>query len=85
MARELGAVLLAVMLVLAGCSGIMPSSGTDQSPTTAVYLSDAPIDDFEHLNVTVTKVGVSTQEFEQEYEYEQEREDNASEAEIEAA
>lgn len=75
------------MLVLAGCSGA-PFSGTDgqtSEPTTALYLSDAPIDDFEHLNVTITKVGVTNQEFEQESEREIKHDGNASETEIEAA
>ncbi|GGL63651.1 DUF4382 domain-containing protein [Halocalculus aciditolerans] len=50
---------VAAMLVLAGCSGGMPGGG-EQSGSMAFYVSDQPgaIDDFEHLNVTVTKVGV---------------------------
>lgn len=74
-----GPVLVAILLVLAGCSGgvtsgsptpdatsqedggtgsgMNPSSGTGQ---IAFYISDEPnaIDDFEHLNVTITKVGL---------------------------
>lgn len=64
--------------------------GNGRSNVTAddgTVLSDAPVDDFEYLNVTITKVGVTNQEFEQEVEREIESEcdGNASKSEIEAA
>lgn len=52
-----GALALAVVLVLAGCSGFV---GGGERGTLQFYVSDQQnaIDDFEHLNVTVTKVGL---------------------------
>ncbi|WP_226482074.1 DUF4382 domain-containing protein [Natrinema amylolyticum] len=62
-------VLVAALVVTAGCTGGMGGNvGTDESTdgsssegtgTVAFYLSDEPnaIDDFEHLNVTITAVG----------------------------
>lgn len=69
MRKKLLAVLMASMLVLAGCSGVDtgpgesgdPSDGVsgDATGTISFYISDQQnaIDDFEHLNVTVTMVG----------------------------
>lgn len=79
MKRTIATVLLAAMLVLAGCSGGVESGTTAETngtETTAVgdagtttetasmgtvnvYVSDErnAIDQFEHLNVTITKVG----------------------------
>lgn len=65
--QTLAAVLVAALLVLAGCSGLATppadeSSGVTDDATGSVefYVSDDPtvIDDFEHLNVTITKVGL---------------------------
>jgi len=64
--NRLASVLMAVMLVLAGCSGAPglsggPSDGTSEEASTVnFYVSDEEnaIDDFEHLNVTITKVGL---------------------------
>jgi hypothetical protein len=68
----LTAILLATLVVLAGCSGgVGPGVGStdDATATTAMegsgsgtvqfYISDQPsaINDFEHLNVTITQVG----------------------------
>jgi hypothetical protein len=65
------AVLLAALLVLAGCTGgpggadpagSTPDDGlaADASGTVQFYVSDAPnaIGEFEHLNVTITTVGL---------------------------
>jgi hypothetical protein len=64
----LAAILIATLVVLAGCTGGVgpgagPSDDTTESTagtgTVQFYISDQPsaIDDFEHLNVTITKVG----------------------------
>ncbi|MFB6118866.1 DUF4382 domain-containing protein [Halosegnis sp.] len=56
MRQTVAAVLLAGLLALAGCStGVDPASGTG---TVNFYVSDQPgaLEDFEHLNVTVTEV-----------------------------
>ncbi|MDX1745712.1 MAG: DUF4382 domain-containing protein, partial [Halobacteriales archaeon] len=66
----LGSVLLASLLVLAGCTAGLPLGSDGQSATTVIYLSDAPIDEFEYLNVTVSKVGISDREFDLEVEQE---------------
>ncbi|MFB6269005.1 MAG: DUF4382 domain-containing protein [Halobacterium sp.] len=56
------AVTLAVtaLLVTAGCSGLMPGAGDGEggAGTVAFYVSDQPgaIEDFDHLNVTITQV-----------------------------
>ncbi|TMT77915.1 DUF4382 domain-containing protein [Haloterrigena sp. H1] len=71
--RTIQLVLVASLVAIAGCAGGMggnpgtdaptdDSSMTDSSGgtgTAAFYVSDEPsvIDDFEHLNVTITKVG----------------------------
>ncbi|PCR91845.1 DUF4382 domain-containing protein [Natrinema ejinorense] len=71
--RTIQLLLVAALVALAGCTGGMggdltngsttdDSSITDSSDgagTAAFYVSDEPnaIDDFEHLNVTITKVG----------------------------
>lgn len=68
--QALHAVVVASIVLLAGCAGGIansptPDAGqTDSSPTTdagtvAFYISDEEnaIDDFQHLNVTVTRVG----------------------------
>jgi hypothetical protein len=68
MRRQFAAALVALMLVTAGCSGFggpgdggEPGDGTSGDATGSItfYISDQPgaIDDFEHLNVTVTRVG----------------------------
>lgn len=61
--------MVAVLVVLAGCTGGVTPTDTSRSDdagtvgsgdgTVRLYVSDAPnaIDDFEHLNVTITKVG----------------------------
>lgn len=64
------ALLAAVLVLLAGCAASVPGDPTtapsgddglaaDSTGGVAFYLSDQPnaIDDFEHLNVTVTQVG----------------------------
>jgi len=66
--QTLAAVLAAAMLLLAGCAGGVGTGATDGSTddqtagdaTVNFYISDRPgaIEDFEHLNVTVTKVGL---------------------------
>lgn len=70
--RIYGTILMAGLLVLAGCTGGMtggphpaPTStagtaGNGSTGTIAFYISDEPnaIEDFLHLNVTVTKVGL---------------------------
>lgn len=68
----LAAILIATLVVLAGCTGgVGPGVGssddttgtatTDGSGTGTVqfYISDQPsaIEDFDHLNVTITQVG----------------------------
>ncbi len=67
MQRTLIAVALAAMLTVAGCAGpglsSGPSDGTSTDATDGVvnmYVSDQPgaMDDFEHLNVTITKVAL---------------------------
>ncbi len=71
--RTVQLVLVAALVAVAGCAGGMGgeprnNSTTDESSTidadgstgtAAFYVSDEPnaIDDFEHLNVTITKVG----------------------------
>jgi len=75
--NAIGAVAVAALLVLTGCSSAVPGSTTQAQPTTAstvdgggsttadaadltFYVSDRPgaIEDFEHLNVTITKIGL---------------------------
>ena len=75
--NAIGAVAVAALLVLAGCSSAVPGSTTQAQPTTGnavdgggsttadavdltFYVSDRPgaIEDFEHLNVTITKIGL---------------------------
>jgi hypothetical protein len=75
--NAIGAVAVAVLLVLAGCSSAVPGSTTQVQSTTAgtvdgggsstadavdltFYVSDRPgaIEDFEHLNVTITRIGL---------------------------
>jgi hypothetical protein len=77
--KAIGAVAVAALLVLAGCSSAVPGSTTQAQSTTAspvddgsttvdaadatdvtFYVSDRPgaIEDFEHLNVTITKIGL---------------------------
>jgi len=55
MRRTLLAVATAAMLVTAGCAGL---TGGDANGTVSFYVSDQQhaMDDFEHLNVTVTEV-----------------------------
>jgi len=67
--RAIQLVLVAALVAIAGCAGGMggdPGTNDDDSMTdssgtgtAAFYVSDEPnaIDDFEHLNVTITKVG----------------------------
>jgi len=62
------AVAVAGLLILAGCAGSVPggsqatdtAGATDGTGTVQFFLSDErnAIDQFEHLNVTVTKVGI---------------------------
>jgi len=75
--NAIGAVAVAALLVLAGCSSAVPGSTTQAQATTdgtvddggsttadatdlTFYVSDRPgaIEDFEHLNVTITKIGL---------------------------
>jgi len=54
--------VLATLVVLAGCAGAMsgaPGGSADDTGTVNFYISDErnAIDDFEHLNVTIEKVG----------------------------
>lgn len=65
MHRPLTAVLAATMLLLAGCTGAPLLGGSDESAEQATgsidfYVSDErnAIDEFEHLNVTITEVGL---------------------------
>ncbi|WP_435196505.1 DUF4382 domain-containing protein [Natronomonas sp. EA1] len=62
MTRPLLAIALTAMLVLAGCSApVSPGSNAPGGEgTIQFYVSDEnnAIDDFEHLNVTITKVGL---------------------------
>ncbi|MFC7166317.1 DUF4382 domain-containing protein [Halospeciosus flavus] len=63
MSRTLASVALVLAVVLAGCAGVAPLSDGDagaDTGTVSLYLSDETnaIDDFRHLNVTVTKVGL---------------------------
>lgn len=53
-------VMLAAMVVLAGCGFLPGGGGGGGQGSVAVYLSDRPnaIDDFRHLNATVTSVSV---------------------------
>ncbi|MDS0476304.1 DUF4382 domain-containing protein [Natrinema sp. 1APR25-10V2] len=71
--RAIQLVLVAALVAIAGCAGGMGGEPTQSSTnddgnvmdssdgvgTAAFYVSDEPnvIDDFEHLNVTITKVG----------------------------
>ncbi len=71
--RAIQLVLVAALVAIAGCAGGMGGEPTQNSAnddgnvmdssdgvgTAAFYVSDEPnaIDDFEHLNVTITKVG----------------------------
>lgn len=60
MRRLIGVVALLILVGTAGCAGLTgPSDTTDT--TAQVYISDAPIDNFESLNVTITAVGVTTE------------------------
>lgn len=78
-------VVLAVVLALAGCTATAPFGGPDGQPvTTAIYLSDTPMDEFEHLNVTISKIGVTNQSFELEVEQEVDPSENASSDVVEA-
>jgi len=75
--KAIGALAMAALLVLAGCSSAVPGSNTQVQTTEAdggdgattdgstsadltFYVSDRPgaIEDFEHLNVTITKIGL---------------------------
>jgi len=61
--QGIAAVAMAAMLVLAGCSGAPGGgSGTAETGTVSFYVSDQPnaIDDFEHLNVTITEVAFAS-------------------------
>ena len=68
----LAAILIATLVVLAGCTGsVAPGPGSSDdttatattdgtgSGTVQFYISDQPsaIEDFDHLNVTITQVG----------------------------
>ncbi|WP_323674209.1 DUF4382 domain-containing protein [Halorubellus sp. PRR65] len=72
--NAIGAIAVAALLVLAGCSTAVPGTTTGAQATTddtgsmdasdsadlTFYVSDRPgaIEDFEHLNVTITKIGL---------------------------
>lgn len=59
MSRTATAVAVSLLLVTAGCSGFLDDAGgAEGSGTVAFYVSDQPnaIDDFEHLNVTISEV-----------------------------
>jgi|GEM_PF-1554769 len=59
MARTAAALAVAALLVTAGCTGLLGSADSGDG-TVSMYVSDQPgaIDDFAHLNVTVTEVAV---------------------------
>lgn len=54
---------MAVLIGLSGCAEVLPGDGGNgagaETATVSLFLSDQPnaIDDFQHLNVTVTRVG----------------------------
>lgn len=58
MKRPVATVLVVAMLVLAGCSSGMTGASGDETGTVNFYVSDQPsaIDDFDHLNVTLSQV-----------------------------
>jgi len=62
MQRTLIAVALAAMLTVAGCAGtgLNGVAGNGGDATVTMYVSDQPgaMDEFEHLNVTITKVAL---------------------------
>lgn len=63
MSRSLASLAVVGLVLLAGCAGVTPLSGGDaggDTGTVSLYLSDEEnaIDDFRHVNVTVTKVGL---------------------------
>lgn len=55
--------VVALAVLLAGCSGVIPGSGADDG-TLHVYVSDEPgaIEEFESLNVTITAFSLRTAE-----------------------
>lgn len=88
MRAKLATLLVAAMLVLAGCAGTTGSptpSGTDSAQTAQVnfYVSDNPgdIDDFSHLNVTITQVAFVKAEDADGNETEADEEEEANETE----
>jgi hypothetical protein len=88
MKAKLATLLVAAMLVLAGCAGTTGSptpSGADSAQTAQVnfYVSDDPgaIDDFSHLNVTITQVAFVSAEDDEANETEAEMEDEETEME----
>ncbi|SDL95319.1 protein of unknown function [Halogranum gelatinilyticum] len=101
MRRPIATVLVALMLLLAGCAGGVDSGTTGPSgETTAaesgstsgstgtvnMYVSDErnAIDQFEHLNVTITRVGFQKADADDEDDEESESESDENESEIEA-
>ncbi len=59
--RVLSLILVSLMIVLAGCGGGGgggSSSGTAATGTVAVFIKDAPTDEFEQILVTVTEVSL---------------------------
>jgi hypothetical protein len=94
----LTAILLATLVVLAGCSGgVGPGVGStdDTTATTAMdgtgsgtvqfYISDQPsaINDFEHLNVTITQVGFKQADGDEENETETNETEESDDTETE--
>ena len=59
MKRAAAAVLVVSMVVLAGCSASLPGTSAEETGTVGLYVSDErnAIEQFAHLNVTVTGVG----------------------------
>jgi hypothetical protein len=58
MSRTVATLAVAALLVTAGCTGFLGGDGDEG--TVAMYVSDQPgaIEDFDHLNVTITAVAV---------------------------
>lgn len=64
MKRAAAAVLVVSMVVLAGCSASLPGTSAEETGTVGLYVSDErnAIEQFAHLNVTVTGVGFQAAE-----------------------
>ncbi|MFB6236304.1 MAG: DUF4382 domain-containing protein [Halopenitus sp.] len=60
MPRRVPTLAVLLLVLLAGCAGAAPFADDADTGTVSLYLSDEEnaIDDFRHLNVTITKVGL---------------------------